>query len=490
MNRKFPLRGASRRQFVQSVLSASAALGLGPTRAMELLDSLGGSALAQAAMVPRRTVNIIAGRGGFAWFHFLWPFPKVISQFQSGYAYDNPANAILVQPGDSQYLEGRKLYVRGLNGKKLWDKYGERKLVSCFVAGDPKTHDDSPRSPNNTNTIVNGATGAAVGMFAAAATIQSTLKSLVPSIGINFALTGEQMPYGTAPGAPAVASVANANAMIDLFSTAAARRAERLLNKPNQDAFDQFHKAFLGLTRTATRPTYQRAYGDAKVAASLLAQNVGEKLRPTANQAMMWCGNPTPTDRNDNVIKLAEALIVTANAFKLGLTSQVTIPAFHDDPHSAFANMARSQATVNQLVNLFNTFMDELALSPDPTTPGKNLSDNIVMTVSGDTGKTPYMADGWPDNPPANWLYVMSQGRLKPGWYGSIEPPPGNQAGVGSRLNWNPATGQTMAGPTNAEVLDCALAGVLYAVTNGDDRRVRDFFNKFSYTGITNPLIT
>ena len=33
MKRDFPLRGASRRDFIKGVMAASAALGLGPTRA-------------------------------------------------------------------------------------------------------------------------------------------------------------------------------------------------------------------------------------------------------------------------------------------------------------------------------------------------------------------------------------------------------------------------------------------------------------------------
>ena len=30
----------------------------------------------------------------------------------------------MITSADSQYLEGRPLYVRNMNGKKLWDKCG------------------------------------------------------------------------------------------------------------------------------------------------------------------------------------------------------------------------------------------------------------------------------------------------------------------------------------------------------------------------------
>ena len=294
MTREFPLRGASRREFVQAVMTASAVLGLGPTRAFEVLEEMGGSALAQAAQVPRRSVNIVAGTGGFAWFHFLWPAPQVISKFRSEFSYDSTSRATMITSADSQYLEGRPLYVRNMNGKKLWDKYGERKLVSAFVAGSPNAHQVAPTVANNTNTIPNGV-GGQVGIFAASAAIQGTLKALVPAIGIRNT-DGTAMPYGSAGGAPAVASVANADSMVGLFSSAAARLTQRLKNSNNQQLFDLYYKAFLGLTRTADKATFSRAYSDAKLAVELLAKNLGDQLRPKAGQVAMWCGGSAPVN--------------------------------------------------------------------------------------------------------------------------------------------------------------------------------------------------
>jgi hypothetical protein len=71
------LRGPSRRDFVRGVLTASAALGLGPTRALEVLDQMGGSALAaEGCAKASRVVNLVAGNGGLAWFTLLWPVPR------------------------------------------------------------------------------------------------------------------------------------------------------------------------------------------------------------------------------------------------------------------------------------------------------------------------------------------------------------------------------------------------------------------------------
>lgn len=486
MTREFPLRGASRRDFIQAVMTASAVLGLGPTRAFEVLEEMGGSALAQAAQVPRRSVNIVAGTGGFAWFHFLWPAPRVISSFRQEYSYDDKNRATMITSADSQYLEGRPLYVRNMNGKKLWDKYGERKLMSAFVAGSPNAHQVAPTVANNTNTIPNGV-GGQVGLFAASAAIQGTLKALVPAIGIRNT-DGTSMPYGTAAGAPVVASVANADSMVGLFSSAAARLVTRLKNSPNQQTFDLYYKAFLGLTRTADKATYQRAYSDAKLAVELLSKNLGDQLRPKTGQVNMWCGNAAPV--NEKVDAMAQALIVTANAFKLGLTAQVSFPVFNDDPHPAFANLATSLRIVDQMHSMFEFFMDELATTNDPAFVNRKLSDAVILTVHGDTGKRPFDKNNWPDDPPANWIYCMSQGRIKPGWYGDMVPPGNTGVGTGTRTNWDPQTGQNNANISNAVVLEGALASILYAVANGDDRRVRDFYTANAYTGTQNPLLS
>ncbi len=488
MTREVDLRGASRREFVQAVMTASAVLGLGPSRAFELFDEMGGSALAQAAQVPRRSVNIVAGTGALSWFHFLWPAPKVISEFRPEFSYDTPTRATKIVATDSQYLEGRPLYVRNMNGKKLWDKYGERKLVSAFIAGSPNAHQVAPSVANNTNTIVSGV-GGNVGLFAASAAIQGTLKALVPAIGIRNTDT-TAMPYGSAAGAPAAASVANADSMVGLFSSAAARLVARLKNSNNQQLFDLYYKAFLGLTRTADKATFSRAYADAKLAVELLSKNLGEQLRPKAGQDAMWCGGTAPV--NEKVKAMVDSLIVTANAFKLGLTAQVSFPVFNDDPHGALgdAQLPNTIKIVDQIHSMLEFFLDDLSTTNDPAFPSRKLSDTVVITIHGDTGKRPFTRANWPDDPPANWIYCMSQGRIKPGWYGEMSPPPVGNASSGTRTNWNPETGQTANPASNADVLDCALAAILYAVANGDDRRVRDFYTTKPYGGTQNPLLS
>lgn len=482
MKRANELRGASRRDFVASVVTASAALGLGPTRAFEILEKMGGSALAQTSLIKRRSVNIVGGTGAHAWFTMLWPVPRVISGFASGFAYDNPQMAV---KSTSAAVESRTLYTRkSAGGNALWSTYGDKKLVTAMVCGNSSAHSVAA---TNTLNIPDGV-GGTVGLFAGEAAIQSTLKALVPVIGIKF--NGTDMPYGNAPGKPNPASVANANAMVGLFSSAASRLANRLQVKANQDLYGLYHKAFLGLTRTADSITYSRALADSRVAVDLLAQNLGSQLKPAVGQVNQWVAGPGQSPvapQKQSLNDLAESLIVTANAFKLGLTAQVNIPFANDDPHGAFADPNAAGITANQMANILESFLAELDKSADPSpgAGGKKLSETVVMTFSGDTPKEPFIASGWPDSTPAgkNWIYVMSQGRMKPGWFGDIRS--------GAATDFDPASGSlvtgTIAGNT---VLDGALAAILYAVTGGDDRAVRDVVANANYMGLINAVLT
>lgn len=482
MKRANELRGASRRDFISSVITASAALGLGPTRAFEILEEMGGSAMAQSAAIKRRTVNVVGGTGGFAWFTMLWPTPRVITGFNTSFGFDNPS---FVVKSNSAALEGRDLYVRkNASGQPLWSSFGDKKLITSMVCGASSAH-----SVAATNTvIVPGGTGGNLGLYAGQAAIQSTLKALVPVIGIKF--NGTDMPYGNAPGRPNAASVANPNAMVGLFSSAASRLAQRLQAKANQDVYSLYHKAFLGLTRTSDRVTYSRALGDARVAVDLLAQNLGAQLKPAPNQVNQWVAGigQTPAAPVKGIVgDLAEALIVTANAFKLGLTAQVNIPFGNDDPHTAFVDTALATRTADQMTNILESFMAELDKNVDsaPNQGGKKLSETTIMTFSGDTPKMPFVANNWPDNTPGgrNWIYVMSQGLIKPGWFGDLR--------TNGATDFDPATGQLVTGAINGNtVLDGALGSILFAVTGGDDRAVRDFVANPNYQGVIKPVLT
>lgn len=495
MKRDIGLRGSSRRDFIKGVLSAGAVLGVGPTRVLEVLEQLGGSALAdEACSKTSRSVNIIAGTGTFAWFSLLWPAPRVVTQFQSEFAFDKldgNGKPMAYQPG-SLPAGGQQLYVRRLqqSNKLLWEDYGRNKLVTAILAGKSGAHEDLPRKAFNTNTLPDGV-GGAVQLFAGTAAIQKTgLKSIVPVI--NLQQKGDSL-YGSAMGAPVPAVVANADSMVGLFSSAASRIASRLQPQANQALFDRYYKAFLGLTRTASRQTYQRAYADSSVAVGLLKNDLRVELRRDLDQVDMLLGGVRTLP---GLRDFADALIVGANAFRLGLCTEVNVPVFVTDtnlldPHGAFGNVSQTTQVVEAIGNTLQFFLDKLKQTQTPDLcPGKTLADSVVMTFSGDLPKDSFRRSGWPDDTPGdvNWIYVMSQGYLKPGWFGDIEP--------SGKYLFNPQTGALLEKSANSETAkvaadlkactNAAMAGVLYAVSQGNDLRVRDFFSQGNYDALKN----
>ena len=75
-----------RRRLIQLGVATGAALGLPQWKVFEALGATGGNALADdaACAVTNRSVHIVAGTGGFAWFQLLWPQVDVAVAAGSG----------------------------------------------------------------------------------------------------------------------------------------------------------------------------------------------------------------------------------------------------------------------------------------------------------------------------------------------------------------------------------------------------------------------
>jgi hypothetical protein len=171
----------------------------------------------------------------------------------------------------------------------------------------------------------------------------------------------------------------------------------------------------------------------------------------------------------DEIADLARVLIVTAKAFHLRLTSSVVVPALRDDPHGAFTNMTTLNSTVAGLKRVLDAFMADLGNRND-TLLGKKLSDDVVITIEGDTPKTPLDRTNWLDDTPANsnWIYVLGSGKLKTGWFGGITP-------NGTASGFDPTSGASTPNYDGDLQAKAAVAAVAYAVSNGDKRAVQDF---------------
>lgn len=203
-------------------------------------------------------------------------------------------------------------------------------------------------------------------------------------------------------------------------------------------------------------------------------------LRPDPVTLASWYGaSPSVTNA-----RLAERLLFTANAFRAGLIGTVLIQVA-DDPHGAFID-GIATPSADQLVGILHGFEVELAGATEPACRVDGapvaLADNVVVVVLGDTPKDSFTAFGWPDGTPgnSNWMYVRSNGYLRPGWFGSITND------VAGRIGFDPATGMLSDAATQADDAAAADRALLYAITRGDTAAV-DAFAPGPYQGLVVP---
>jgi hypothetical protein len=436
------LRGPGRRNFLKWSTAVAAALGLDRSRYLDALCGTAGTAMADTAACAgtAKSVHLIGDNGGLAWFTQLFPYPDIAQAGNSAFAYY--ASTATVAKGTDNPL----VY----SPASPFQTLGPSKQMSVFVAGTNQTHTKTPSS---------GLTIGNTGLVAACAAVQAANPSLLPVMAIN------PFVYGSAPGAPQPATVANSAGLVDLFNSVASKT---ILNTPQNAGLDAaYTNAFLTLNAAANRPTLASAYNTSRVATSLLGQNLASKLAVTAaDETRYGISASTPT----NVAEIGKALCTGIKAFGLGLTSCLLLPAMQDDPHGAFGNMATLQSTVTTLGKIFDAFIADAMALPDPAgCAGKTLADSIVMTITGDTPKTGLQNSGWPDGTVDNHnlMFVWGNGWLKTGWHGNLDA-------QGNLTTWDPNTGG--AGTMTSQQLGTpAAAAALYAVAKGDARRVQDF---------------
>jgi hypothetical protein len=449
------LRGQSRRKFLRWTAATGAALALERSQVLNVIGDSAGSAMADEAScsTTMRSVHLVAGDGGFAWFQLLWPHNEVATSTNDNFAFHAQGQQLKATDTDKTLYHVPQ---------SPWIERDKTKRISAFMAGTNQTHTPTPGSA--------ATVGAGQSMLAVCSSIQRANPTLLPVIGIT------PLAFGTAPGAPQLATVGNADGMVQLFNSAASRSILEV--ETDAQLFEAYYKTFLGLNAAAIRPTVQRPLGIGKKSANFLGKNLAALLEPTQDDLMRYgIVDSTP----NKLRELAKTLITTSKAFKLGLTSCVALPVMRDDPHGAFADMVTLLATVNHLGLILDEFMNDLATTPDPTCSGKTLADNVVITVHGDTPKTPLERGGWPDGTPgnSNWLYVMGNGYTKTGWFGGVKVD-------GSVLGFDPTTGESIPGQSANVTSSAAGAAVAFAVAKGDRRRVEDFYAGPWITGIIN----
>jgi hypothetical protein len=451
------LRGTSRRDFLRWSAAVAAVLGLERARYLNVLGEHGGQALADVAAGLKRQkwFHFNGGNGGLAWAQVLWPAPAVATSTNANYAFHELGKAVKVAGTD------KDLYYAS---QSPFQKLSTAKQMTCMLGGQNRAHTGAPAL----------LASAGVDLLASVAAIGLADSSLLPVIQIGNA------SYGAAPGAPAVASVATPDGMVDLFNSAASKA---ILQKPEDASLHEaYYKAFLGLNAAAGRSTNIKQLGVSKVAVNLLGKNLSDQLRPSAADLTEFgVTGAVPT----NVQNIAKSVIIGLNAFKLGLTNMVIVPFMFDDPHGAFAGGDAPVATrAQQLGTIFDAMMKKAATIQDPAGGSKSLAESLGFSIAGDTPKQAFTRGGWPDGSPGNSnnIYVFGNGYLKTGWFGDLQP--------GAATGWSAETGANVPGKTSVQTENEAVAALLYAVAKGDAREVLNFARVPSLAGVTRVLLS
>ena len=443
-------RELTRRALIKWSVAAGAALGVSRAKVFDILEKTAGkdTAFAAAANPTTRSVHVVAGNGGLAWFTQLFPFPGIASANNANLAYNFPGQAALVAGTDKPYYSGPVT---------PFATNPASSQMTCFKCGNNETHTRQPQS-------VVGLNGNNI--FSVASALQSASPSVIPIVTIG------DVDVGTAPGAATPANVTDGNAIVGLFNSAASQAKGLLVNTSDAALYKAHYDAFTQLNRAAGTSTTKLAYTTASGAAGFLGTNLSSKLQITAADNTRY--NLTGTTRS-SVAAIGQALIVTAKSFAMGLTNCVVLPAMDDDPHGAWDG-GDINVVPGQLQAVFNAFMTDLQNTVDDATM-KALGDDTVITIHGDTTKDPLTRGGWPDGTPnnTNTVYVYSAGDLKSGWFGSIDRN-GNTKGFD-------ATGAptTYNGTNTAKY---AMASIAYAIAKRDERAISTFANGTTISGV------
>jgi hypothetical protein len=446
MSRRDRDREVTRRALIQWSLAAGAALGIHRAGVLDALERAAGPSVAHAAAATttKRSIHLRGVVGGLAWFQLLWPHNDI------ALARDGNAQFPFHLPGEHRAIAGTGGPLTVCTDSPFAALPPERQ-ITAFMAGSNEAHTTKPRSISRAL--------AGNSLFAVAAVLQAGNPGVVPVIAVG------DSEYGTAPGAPGAAVVPAGADIVGLFNSAASRAGGLLATTQHADLYRARYATLAALNRAADRSTTRAAYATGRSAARFLGTNLAARLQvqPADEQRYGIDGAMRPA-----IADVGRTLIIAAKAFEMGLTSSVILPVLPDDPHQAFADPTGLRQSTTGLQKVLDGFLADLATKTDSVT-GEKLSDAIVITIDGDTPKTPLDRNNWLDDTPsnANWMYVYGGGKLRTGWFGGIDR-------TGATTGFNPATGAPAAynGDLQAQA---ACAAVAYAIARGNLRAVQDF---------------
>ena len=134
----------SRRALIKWSLAAGAALGVSRSKIFDILEKTGGTGIAYAASEnpTARSINLVAGNGGLAWFQLMWPYPDIARAHNNQFAWHKPGMETTVAGTDKELVIGPDT---------PWANLPAARQVTAFVCGNTETHTNQPQTVTNLN---------------------------------------------------------------------------------------------------------------------------------------------------------------------------------------------------------------------------------------------------------------------------------------------------------------------------------------------------
>jgi len=150
------LEGSSRRNFLRFTAAAGAVFALDRAKVLDVISDTAGTAMADDSCgTTMRSLHIVAGDGGFAWFTLLFPHVDVATSTDPDFAFHAKGKAVKATDTDKPFY---------FAPETPWQKLDKGKRISAFMAGQNQTHTPTPGSA--------ATLGGGQGMLAAVAAIQ------------------------------------------------------------------------------------------------------------------------------------------------------------------------------------------------------------------------------------------------------------------------------------------------------------------------------
>ncbi len=443
-------RHVTRRALIKWSLAAGAALGVSRAKVFDILEGTAGRdvAMAAAERSVARSVHLVAGAGGLAWFQLLWPHVEVAMANNNNFAWHKPGQASLIAGTAKPLAKGPDTPFANLSADRQ---------MTCFTCGTNETHTLQPRTTAELNNV---------NIFSIASALQTATSAVLPLITVGNDVVAIGASGGVTPS-----KVGTPDGIVQLFDSAASRAGGLLAKTTDAGLYRAHYDALIQLNRAGNRSTTRGSYVTARGAAQFLGTNLSSKLAVQPADLVRY-GIDGGT--RANVTQMARTLIIAVKAFKMGLTNSIVAPAMTGDTHTAF-----SSGDVNtipaQMKKVFDAFMTDLTTTIDDATT-RSLADDTVLTICGDTPHNALDRNGWPDPTPGNtnMVYVWSAGHLKSGWFGQVKA---NGTAEGFDANGN-------AAPYNgANTAKYAMASIAYAIAKRDERAISAFANGLTISG-------